>query len=88
MRTPVTVGVQKEGYVYLEYDVSSSAMYQPQVNVTLQIAQEETITIPDFDDIEPNDLNVGALVGGIVGGVVGAAAIAVAVVLIVKKKKK
>lgn len=88
VRTPVTVGVQKEGYVYLEYDVSSSAMYQPQVNVTLQIAQEETIEIPEFDDIAPDELNVGALVGGIVGGVVGAAAIAVAVVLIVKKKKK
>ena len=88
VRTPVTVGVQKEGYVYLEYDVSSSAMYQPQVNITLQIAQEETIEIPEFDDIAPDELNVGALVGGIVGGVVGAAAIAVVIVLIVKKKRK
>ncbi len=88
VRTPVTVGVQKEGYVYLEYDVSSSAMYQPQVNITLQIAQEETIEIPEFDDIAPDELNVGALVGGIVGGGVGAAAIAVVIVLIVKKKRK
>ena len=88
VRTPVTVGVQKEGYVYLEYDVSSSAMYQPQVNITLQIAQEETIEIPEFDDIAPDELNVGALVGGIAGGVVGAAAIAVVIVLIVKKKRK
>lgn len=88
VRTPVTVGVQKEGYVYLEYDVSSSAMYQPQVNITLQIAREETIEIPEFDDIAPDDLNVGALVGGIVGGVVGAAAIAVIIIVIVKKKRK
>ena len=88
VRTPVTVGVQKEGYVYLEYDVSSSAMYQPQVNITLQIAREETIEIPEFDDIAPDDLNVGALIGGIVGGVVGAAAIAVIIIVIVKKKRK
>lgn len=87
VRTPVTVGVQKEGYVYLTYEVSSANMYQPQVHITLQIAKEETIEIPEFDDIEPTDINVGAIAGGCIGGAVGVAAIVLAVVLIVKKKK-
>ena len=87
VRTPVTVGIQKEGYVYLTYEVSSANMYQPQVHITLQIAKEETIEIPEFDDIEPTDINVGAIAGGCIGGAVGVAAIVLAVVLIVKKKK-
>ena len=62
-------------------------MYQPQVHITLQIAKEETIEIPEFDDIEPTDINVGAIAGGCIGGAVGVAAIVLAVVLIVKKKK-
>jgi hypothetical protein len=82
------VGVQKEGYVYMSYEVSSSAMYQPEVRITLQIAQEETIHIPTFEDTEPSGVNVGALVGGIVGGVAGLGLIVGATILIVKKKRK
>lgn len=88
VRSKVTVGVQKEGYVYMSYEVSSSAMYQPEVRITLQIAQEETIHIPTFEDTEPSGVNVGALVGGIVGGVAGLGLIVGATILIVKKKRK
>ena len=86
VRSGVTITVEKEGYDSVTYEVETSAMYQPEVKRTIEIAEEEVFDIPEFNDEDPAAFNVGALIGGIAAGVVVIAAVVVAAVLVRKKK--
>lgn len=86
VRSEVTITVEKAGYDKVVYAVESSAMYQPQLSRIIEIAEEEKFPIPEFDDVDSEKNNIGAIVGGCVGGVAIIAA-AVVVAVVIRKKK-